>query len=211
MVRWQQQPGHHAREVPAVSEPRLRPAQVLVHDSRHPTGGDAGVFRPARGWRRLCRKTRTLTLPPTPLPGAAPPGNPTVWWAARSWVVPTSVPPDGDDGTPGRERLRPATCGIDHQPDIHVMQAGHVAECRGAAQQEQHKGRRRRSCAATATAGTGAGAGVGVAVAQEGGGGVAILPPPPASLSWCSNSGEGGAGVSSDTMDNEQMLTKDGI
>jgi hypothetical protein len=28
-----------------VGKPRLGPAQVLVHDSRHPGGGDAGVFR----------------------------------------------------------------------------------------------------------------------------------------------------------------------
>ncbi len=28
-----------------VGEPRLGPAQVLIHDSWHPAGGDAGVFR----------------------------------------------------------------------------------------------------------------------------------------------------------------------
>ncbi len=39
---------YHAGEAPAVAEPRLRPAQVLVRDSRRPAGGDAGVFRPAR-------------------------------------------------------------------------------------------------------------------------------------------------------------------
>jgi hypothetical protein len=41
----QQQPGHHTRKGLAVGEPRLGPAQVLVHDSRHPAGGDAGIFR----------------------------------------------------------------------------------------------------------------------------------------------------------------------
>jgi hypothetical protein len=39
------QPGHHAHEGLAVGEPRLGPAQVLVDDSWHPTGGDTGVFR----------------------------------------------------------------------------------------------------------------------------------------------------------------------
>jgi hypothetical protein len=44
VVGWQRQPGHHAREGLAVGEPRLGPAQVLVHDYRRPAGGDSGVF-----------------------------------------------------------------------------------------------------------------------------------------------------------------------
>ncbi len=35
---------YRTREAPAVAEPRLQPAQVLVHDSRHLAGDDAGVF-----------------------------------------------------------------------------------------------------------------------------------------------------------------------
>ncbi len=38
---------YHPREAPACAEPCLRPAQVLVRDSRRPAGGDAGVFRQA--------------------------------------------------------------------------------------------------------------------------------------------------------------------
>jgi hypothetical protein len=38
------QPGHHDREGLAVGEPHLGPAQVLIHDSRRPAGGDAGKF-----------------------------------------------------------------------------------------------------------------------------------------------------------------------
>jgi hypothetical protein len=41
----QRQPGHHAYEGLAVGEPCLGPAQVLVHDSQHLAGGDAGIFR----------------------------------------------------------------------------------------------------------------------------------------------------------------------
>jgi hypothetical protein len=40
----QQQPGHHAHERLVVGEPCLGLAQVPVHDSQHPAGGDAGVF-----------------------------------------------------------------------------------------------------------------------------------------------------------------------
>jgi hypothetical protein len=45
VVGRQQQPGHHACEGLVVGKPCLGPAQVLVHDSRHLAGGDAGVFR----------------------------------------------------------------------------------------------------------------------------------------------------------------------
>ncbi len=41
---WQQQPSHHTRKGLAVGKPRLRNAQVLVHDSRHLASSDAGVF-----------------------------------------------------------------------------------------------------------------------------------------------------------------------
>ncbi len=58
---------YRARKVPAVAEPRLRPVQVLVHDSRRLAGGDAGVFRPARWRRRPRRETHT----PTPVPESA--------------------------------------------------------------------------------------------------------------------------------------------
>jgi hypothetical protein len=43
-VGWQQQLGHHARKRLAVGKPCLGPAQVLVHDSQRPAGGDEGVF-----------------------------------------------------------------------------------------------------------------------------------------------------------------------
>jgi hypothetical protein len=103
-------------EAPAVAEPHLRPAQVLVYDSRHLAGGDAGIFCPAR-WRR---RPRLKTRAPAPIPDSTarhcPPGNPTARWAAKSWVAPASAPPDGDDGTPGRGRLCPASIGVDHQP-----------------------------------------------------------------------------------------------
>ncbi len=105
---------YHAREAPAVAEPRLRQAHVLVRDSRHPAGGDAGVFRPARLRRRPRRKA------PAPSPESAarrrPPSDPTARWAARSRAAPVSAPLDGDDGAPGRGRLCPASGGIDHWP-----------------------------------------------------------------------------------------------
>jgi hypothetical protein len=43
-VGQQRQPSHHACKKLAVGKPRLGPAQVLVHDSQCPAGGDAGVF-----------------------------------------------------------------------------------------------------------------------------------------------------------------------
>jgi hypothetical protein len=105
-----------ARELPAVAEPRLRPAQVLVHDSQRPAGGDAGVFRPAQ-WRQQPRRE---TRAPTPVPVSAaqrrPPGKPTARWAAWSRAAPGSAPPNGDDGTPGQGRLCSASGGIDHRP-----------------------------------------------------------------------------------------------
>jgi hypothetical protein len=105
---------YHAHEAPAVAEPRLRPAHVLVRDSRRPAGGDAGVFRPARLRRRPRRET------PAPSPESAarrrPPSDPTARWAARSRAAPTSAPLDGDDGAPGRGGLCPASGGVDHRP-----------------------------------------------------------------------------------------------
>jgi hypothetical protein len=55
---------------------------------------------------------------PRPQPAAwrRPPGNLTARWADRSRAAPASVPPDGDDGTPGWGRLCPASGSIDHRP-----------------------------------------------------------------------------------------------
>jgi hypothetical protein len=107
---------YHAREAPAVAEPCLRPAQVLVRDSRRPAGGDAGVFRPARWWRQPRRKT----CAPAPAPNSSarrrPLGNPTACWAARSRVAPACAPPDGEDGAPGWGRIRSASGSVDNWP-----------------------------------------------------------------------------------------------
>jgi hypothetical protein len=101
-----------------IDELRIRPAQVLVHDTQRPAGGDAGVFCPARWrWQPRC-KTRT----PAPTPaldyaaGSCLPGNLTAQWAARSLTVPVSTPPDRDNGTPGWGRLCSASSGVDHRP-----------------------------------------------------------------------------------------------
>jgi hypothetical protein len=57
---------------------------------------------------------------PAPTPDSAaqrhPLGDPTAWWATRSWVAPACMPLDGDDSTPGRGRLRPASGGVDYWP-----------------------------------------------------------------------------------------------
>jgi hypothetical protein len=107
---------YHPCEAPAVAEPFLQPAQVLVRDSWHLAGSDAGVFRPER-WQR---RPRRETCAPAPAPDSnaqrRPLGNPTARWAARSWVAPASASLDGDDDAPGRGRLRPASGGVDHRP-----------------------------------------------------------------------------------------------
>ncbi len=108
---------YHAPEAPAVAKPCLRPAQVVVRDSWHLAGGDAGVFHLER-WQQRPRRD---ICAPAPAPGSAarrcPLGDPTAQqWAASSRVVPACAPPDGDNGAPGQGRLCPASGGVDHQP-----------------------------------------------------------------------------------------------
>ncbi len=97
-----------------IDKPCLRPAQVLVRDSQHPAGEDAGVFCPARWWWRPHCKTRAPA--PDYAAGSRPPGDLTAQWAARSWAAPVSTPPDRDDGAPGWGRLCSASSGVDHWP-----------------------------------------------------------------------------------------------
>jgi hypothetical protein len=183
---------YHVHEVPAVAKPCLRPAQVLVCDSRHPASGDAGVFHLARWWRWLHQKTRA----PAPAPNSAdqrcPFGDSTAWWAARSRVAPGCAPPDGDDGAPGRGRLRPVSGGVDHRPCSRPPQLSTPGTIWGGKEkEEQHWG---------------AGEGAGVA-ATQGGGGVAMRPPP-ASSSRCGDSCGGGTGVSLEATEDKQTTIK---
>jgi hypothetical protein len=109
---------YHAHEAPAVAKPRLRPVQVLVHDSWRLAGSDAGLFHLAQ-WRGQPRcKIPTPTPAPTPAPKSTarscPLGNPTARWAARSRAALASTPPDGDNGALGWGRLCPASGGVDH-------------------------------------------------------------------------------------------------
>ncbi len=129
-----------AREAPAVAEPRLRPAQVLVHDSLRPASVDAVIFRPARWRRRPHRKTHA----PNPVSNSAtrprPPGAPTARWAARSRGAPASAPPDGDDGTPGRGRLCPASGGVDHWPHSRPLWLSMTGIVQGEEKEEPRRG-----------------------------------------------------------------------
>ncbi len=182
---------YHAREAPAVAEPRLRPAQVLVRDSRCLACGDAGVFRPARWRGRQRRETRA----PTPVPDSAAwrrhPGDPTARWAARSRAAPASAPPDGDNGAPGRGRLCPASGGVDHRPRSRPPWLSTTGIARGGGE-------------GGATPGAGE---VARAAVARGWGGVAMRSPP-ASLSRCSDSCGGGEGVTSETTDDKQATIK---
>jgi hypothetical protein len=54
---------YHPPEAPVFVKSCLLPVVVLVPDSRHLAGGDAGVFHHARWWR-LHRKTRAPTTAP---------------------------------------------------------------------------------------------------------------------------------------------------
>ncbi len=107
-------------------------------------------------------------------------------------MAPAWAPPDGDDGTPGWGRLCPAS--------LAVLIIGHVADRRGSAQQEQCGGEEKE------VPRRGAGEGVGAAVARGGGG--VTMQPPLAFSSRCGNSCRGGAGVSSETTDDEQTTIK---
>ncbi len=182
---------YRARKAPAGAKPCLRPAQVLVHDSRRPAGGDASVFRPA-GWRR---QPHRKTCAPAPVPNSTawrqPPGDPNARWAARSRAAPASAPPAGTTEPPDGEdfTLHPAALII-----------GHVADRRGSAQQEWHGEEEKEEPR------WGAGEAVRVAVAQ-GWGGVA-MGPPPLSLLRCGDSCGGGEGVTSETADDKQATIK---
>jgi hypothetical protein len=182
---------YHAHEAPAVAEGCLRPAQVLVRDSRHPSGGDTGKFCPAQ-WRR---QPRCKTRVPAPTPDSAaqhhPLGDPTARWTARSRVAPACMPLDGDNSTPDGE---------DFNPHPVVLIIGHVADHRGSAQKEQRGGEEKEQPR------QGVREGIGAAVAQ-GGGGIVMWPPLP-SLSLWGNSCGGGTGVSPETTDKEQTTIK---
>ncbi len=54
------------------------------------------------GGNSCTAKLLPLPLPPPPtlLPGATPPSDPTMQWAARSQATPASAPADGDNGAP---------------------------------------------------------------------------------------------------------------
>jgi hypothetical protein len=123
---------YHTPKALAAAKPCLRPAQVLVRDSRRPAGTDAGLFHP----ERLRRQPRCNTCAPAPAPGSAawhcPLGDPTTRrWAASSRVVPACAPPDGDNGALGWGRLCPTSRGVDHWPCSRPLRLSMTGTARG--------------------------------------------------------------------------------
>jgi hypothetical protein len=129
------------------------------------------------------------TFPKTPWPMT----DPTARWAARTRAAPASMPPDGDDGTPGWGRLRPASGGIDHPPCSRPPWLSMTGIVRGGGD---------------GGAKPGGGGGCGGGGGGRAGGGCIAMWPPPASLSWCGDSCGGGVGVTLETMDDKQMTIK---
>jgi hypothetical protein len=69
-----------------------------------------------------------------------PHGDPTARWAAWSRVAPASAPLDGDDGAPGRGRLRPAYGGVDHWPCSRPPRLSTSGTARGGGKEEPRRG-----------------------------------------------------------------------
>jgi hypothetical protein len=121
---------YRAREVPAVAEPRLRPAQVLgsMTPGVRPAVTLAFSARHDGGGGRAAKPAPPPPSPsPTPLPGAAP----------------LATPPHGGPPGPGRRRrARPRTGttappdGEDFAPHPAAMIIGHVADRCGSERKE---------------------------------------------------------------------------
>ncbi len=179
------------------------------------TGVGPGPWLPASG-RQWCRCI---------LPGTMGGGRPCRKTCAptpnsAAWCHPSLKPCRAvDRQVPGGAsectwRQRPQTgktalssVGINHQPDNHAVQAGHVAERCGAAQQEQRRGDEEEEPRCRWLLGRG----WRQRLHREGRRHHDAAPPPPIlvlSLSWCSDSGGRGMGVLLDMMDNEQTTNK---
>jgi hypothetical protein len=143
---------------PAIMPARGRqfPSHASDRHRSWSVSGDAGVFFPADSSGGRTAKPASPPPPLTPPSVASPPPDPTAWWATRSRVGLASRP---DNGAPGWGRRPLSSIGIDHQPEDHVVQAGHVAECCDAAQQEQHGGEEEEEPRRRCRTGSGGGGG----------------------------------------------------
>ncbi len=159
--------------------PGIWPAVMLAYSAQHDCSGGR-TMNPA-----------PQPLPPTPMPSATslatPPhgGTPGPRWRrqARPWMG-TTVPLDGEDFAP--------------HPVALII--GHVADRHGSVQQEQCRGEEKEEPC------RGGGEGAGLAVAQ---GGEALgCAPPLHPHSDAAILAEGGAGVSSEMMDDKQTTIK---
>ncbi len=142
----------------------------------------------------------TLALPPGMMAAAAAPQNPRPRPRPRlSCPVPPpsrphrtsgrKIPGGAGERAPGRGRLCPASSGIDHRPCSRPPWFSTTGTTRGGGE-------------------GGATPGIGGSGGGGGGGGGVAMRPPSASSSPCGDSCGGGAGVTSETMDNKQTTIK---